>query len=155
MSESAELLIAAAQFLIALAALVVAVIAYRLTRQASRIEAHRTIKDAFNTINTIVLSDSANLAVFDALEFPELVDQSMDEKRRRWIGALMLNALESVFVGRRHGVLDRSYAASTLRALVPKFMRHDEVYQLLVSSGHDPEFTKYCQDVRESILKNR
>jgi hypothetical protein len=138
-----------AQLILALAALLVAVVALRLSKQAGRIETHRQIKDAFNALNTIALSDPENLRVLDELETPQFRGQSLDEKRRRWLAAIELNALESVFVGKREGLLDVKYADATLSALVPLMVQHVDVCEQINRAGYDPDFVQYCVEARE------
>lgn len=76
MTLTIQTIMAVAQLLLAVGTLIIAVIAYKLTKKTSRIEAHRSIKTAFNTIDTITLSDPENLRVFEYLEFPELLECS-------------------------------------------------------------------------------
>ncbi|MFX0012422.1 MAG: hypothetical protein ACFE9R_19065 [Candidatus Hermodarchaeota archaeon] len=151
MSDVVDLIIAFAQILLGVGTLVVAYVAYRLSQQIKRVEAHRMIKDAFNTLNVIALDDPGNLEAIDALENPELVNQSIEQKRRRWLGIIMINALESTFIGKRERMLDENYAKATLEALVPIMVRHDEVFHELEIGGHDPEFTAYCKEVRAHL----
>jgi hypothetical protein len=155
MSDVVDLIIAVAQILLGVGTLFVAYVAYRLSQQVKRVEAHRMIKDAFNTLNVIALTDPGNLEAIDALENPELIDHPIEQKRRRWLGIIMINALESTFIGKREKILDEDYAKATLKALVPMMVRHDEVFHEVEIGGHDPEFTTYCEEVRAQLLKEK
>jgi hypothetical protein len=144
----------AAQGILSVAALVVAVVAFRLSKQASRTETHRQVKEAFNALNIIALSDPENLRVLDELETPQFRDQTLDEKRRRWLAAIELNALESVYVGKREGLLDRRYADATLSALVPLMIQHIDICEQINRAGYDPDFVKYCEEARNRLHRS-
>lgn len=145
-----ELVSSVAQLALGLATLVVAAVAYRVSKQASRISAHHGVKDAFNLVTSLALSDRENLAVADAIYEPDRTEEPPELKRRRLFALALINALERTCVGRREGLLDAGYATRTLEALVPSLVRDEDIYALIEDRGHDPGFAEYCRVKKEA-----
>jgi len=152
--EKIAALTGVAQTVIALATLIVTaavtVLVYVGTKAIARIEHDRGIRDAWNAIDAIALSDEAMLAVAESLmPQPGGTPRSVEEARRKWFAYMILNALSSTYsAARRRVTRSRSDALATCAYHVGILVQHDDIYAL-TQEGYNPAFAAFCREIRE------
>jgi hypothetical protein len=97
--ESLEPIASLAQVILAFASLVVTavltILVYRGSRQIANIDFWRSTRDAWQLIDSIALSDDDTLRTADSLFHPNLAEQTSDDRRKRWLGYMVLNVYQS------------------------------------------------------------
>jgi hypothetical protein len=130
-----------------IAALVIAIISLYISLQTRKLNSSSTLSDAYNKINTLALSDDKNLVVLDRLYFPELVDQDIEEKRKRWATFISLNAIEHTFIANRYKAIDPHVATPILDNLLKTLLQSKEVQDTLDLGYWDTKFTKHAKKI--------
>lgn len=153
--ETLQAMAAIAQIVVAVIALVVSAVitwmVYKSTRRLTELQYWRTIGNVWMEIDKFALSDDQNLTMVDQLFHPDLAEESLEDRRKRWFGYIVLNAFSDAFrgvqappeIGPETGHQDRVW-----QELKP-LMRNDVIYRLSQSGIYSPEFTNVCAELRE------
>jgi hypothetical protein len=142
-----------AQAVIALATLVVTVavtvLVYVGTRAIARIEHDRGVREAWNAINAIAVSDPDLLEVAETLmPEPATGPRTAAEARRKWFAYMFLNVLSSTYSGaHRRFTRSRPEALATCAYHIGLLVRHDDVYAL-TQEGYSRAFAAFCKEIR-------
>ena len=92
----------------------------------------------------------------DHLFHPELADQPIEDRRKRWFGYMVLNVFSDAY----HGV-DRSIEIGpntdhrdNVRQELKPLMQDDVLYHLSQSGIYSTEFEEVCAQLREETRKS-
>ena len=148
-------LTAIAQAVLSLAALIasiaVSVFVYYGTKRMTRIEFDRSIREWWNALDQLALSNDELLVVADKLFYPTATNETIDQKRRKWFTFVILNALASSHTGYKQGLTGSS--ADTLNIVkhhLRNLMKSEDVF-LQSQSGYELSFMKLCKEIREEL----
>jgi len=137
------------QILLSIGALIVAILAFIRTKTARRTESYRLIKESVNLLNTLALQNDENLRIADRITAQESNENdTVEEIKERWIGFIILNVLESIYLAKHYGELDHDYAENALDKLLPKIVSNDKIFNLLKKRGYDQNFVHYCENIK-------
>ncbi len=151
--EEINALAAVAQAVLALATLVISLaiswFVYRGTKRIAKAEHDRSIREWWNTLDTIALSNDEMLKVADELMNPLLATQSMDEKRRRWFAFVVLNALSSSYVGAKTGMTQSSNdTIEIVKHHLRNLLSSDDIFKL-TQYGYEKDFAVLCKEIHD------
>lgn len=138
----------------ALATVLIAAVLYRQAQNLKRIEVHDQAIQAYNLLNSIAVSSAENLLAFDTLGRSETQDDDLS-RRRRWCAFIWLEALQVSFVALKSRMIDERYAKQALRQQLEIIIKDDLVYWLVANRGFDPEFVKYCTEIRQQVAPDK
>jgi hypothetical protein len=142
-----------AQVILAFSSLVVTavltILVYRGSRQIAYIEYWRAVRDAWMQIDEIALSDDDNLRVADSLFHPDLANQTSDDRRKRWLGLMVLNNFLSQYFGPSESLPDPELLRGATLSQMEPLIRDDVFYGLTQSGLYDPEFEEVCRRLRQ------
>jgi hypothetical protein len=158
--QTLQAIAAISQILLALTALVVsAVITWIVNKRSKRIaelQYWRAVGNVWMDIDKFALSSDQNLSMVDHLFHPDLAHQSIEDRRKRWFGYMVLNVFSDAY----HGVdksLDigpESDHRDNVRQELKPLMQDDVLYDLSQSGIYGTEFEKVCAQVRAETRKS-
>jgi hypothetical protein len=143
-------------FVTLLSTIAVSVIVYVGTKRITRIEFDRSIREGWNSINTLAVSDASVLAIAESLmPQPGSEVRSSESARRKWFAFMLLNVLSSMHsaASRRFSPY-RSDALETCRFHLSALVRNDDIYEL-TQVGYSRNFAEFCHEVRQQVLSVR
>ena len=133
-----------ANFLVALATLLLSVYVLKSSRRQARSEYTRSLQDAWNTFNTAVLASEANIQAAGRLHKSDSTPSDMDG-HQIWLSFVLLNALQSTFLGKEEKLVDQEYAEKTLTQILDPLLLDDSFFILTQKRGYHPKFVEECQ----------
>jgi hypothetical protein len=142
-----------AQAIVAVATLVatvvVSVLVYIGTRKIARIEHDRGVRESWNTIDALALSDPSVLRLIEEiLPAPGSSARDIEMARRKWLAYMLLNTLSSTYNGATRGLTrSKSDALSVCEYHVAALVRHDDIFAL-TQEGYSDSFAAFCKRVR-------
>jgi hypothetical protein len=146
---------AIAQIVLALASLITTVVlsllVYYGTKKIAAIEYGRATREAWLAINATALSDDAILKAADLLVDPDSDQAAIDVRRKKWFGYMLLNVLETTFIGRKEKFLKDSYVKNSFKHTLQTLLIDEDVYLLSQERGYDSEFSVFCKQLRAQI----
>ena len=152
---------AIAQISVAVTALVVSaaitwIVNKRMKRMADLLY-WRALGNAWAEIDKFAMATDQNLAMVDHLFHPDLADQPLEDRRKRWLGYLVLNVFSDTYhgvqtppeIGPKSGHRDR------VRKELEPLMQDDVVFCLSQSGLYSSEFEEVCADLRGGTKEER
>ncbi|MFL6196822.1 MAG: hypothetical protein ACJ75H_21745 [Thermoanaerobaculia bacterium] len=95
------------------------------------------------------------LTLADSFLDPNSKDQSLTERKKKWLGYMVLNVVFLDFHGASKGLLDKG-TIKALESFLGYSMRDETIYNLTQSGGaYSPEFQSFCRSIRERIEKSQ
>jgi len=153
-SAAAGVAQAAIGLLTLITTIAITVFVYIGTRAIARIEHDRGIRDAWNSLDALALSDPALLRVAeDLLPGPgSPTGSSCKAARRKWFAYMALNVLSSMYNGATRGLTrSRPDALMTCEYHIAMLVAHDDVYAL-TQEGYSGPFAAFCRGIREKQI---
>ena len=111
------------------------------------------LAQALNVQNEVILSSEENLKTAEALIAPPGVDQSIAKIRERYICFLLLNVQALIFATRHQDKSFEDLWAATHQGILDRLLKNDTVMHLLRTRGYTPDFVKYCEERRKTLLQ--
>jgi len=142
---------AIAQAIVAFATLattiVIAVLVYLGGRKFSRLQHDQALREAWNTLDTIVLTDNELLVIADELMPPKPTpNTSIPDRKRKWFTYLVLNAILARFLAMK---ADATPLDHGVEFHLKYLLLNDDVYKLTQESGYEEPFANFCKKLRE------
>lgn len=154
--EEINALAAIAQAVLALATLIVSIVislfVYYGTRKIARLEHDRSIREWWNTLNTIALDDDKMLEIAEKLMNPSASPQTAEETRRKWFAFVVLNTLSSSYLGAMTGVSRSSEETiNIVKHHLRKLLSSEDIFNLTQGEGYEKDFANLCRQIRAEI----
>lgn len=148
-------LTAIAQVILAVAALIgsiaVSLFVYYGTKQTSRLEYDRAIREWWNALDQIALSSDDMLTIADQLMDPASYSQSTEQRRRKWFAFIVLNALASTYIGAKLGLVRSTEdSVGIIKHHLRRLLVSDDIFSLS-QAGYEPDFMALCRQVRDEL----
>jgi hypothetical protein len=121
----------------------------RGSRQIANIDFWRSTRDAWQLIDSIALSDDDTLRTADSLFHPNLAEQTSDDRRKRWLGYMMLNVYQSQYFGPHRSVPDLEEIRRSTILQLTSLVTNDVFYHLTQSGVYSNEFEEACRKLRQ------
>jgi hypothetical protein len=150
---------AVAQTVIGLLTLIVTVVLtyllYRGTKAIAAIEYSRSLRDAWITLDSVVLSNDEMLKIADKLMDPKAIDDPIDLRRKKWIAFIVFNILASTFEGHEQEFMKDEDARTAFDRLLMPLIIDDDTFVLTQTRGHPPAFSGHCKKLRENHVTRK
>lgn len=145
-----------AQAVIALAALIASIaipfVMYQGQRRRETVEFIRSVREML-TVDATALENPELLDIADQSLAPESRTRSQAERKKSWLGLMVLNIVYMDFRGAKQG-FHAEAALQTLEMALRTMLRDDEMYQLTQSpAANDKAFREFCRGIRDAIVK--
>lgn len=148
-----ETFVAIAQLIVGISSVVVtavlSLLLYLGSRQIANIDFWRSTRDAWQLIDSNALSDDDTLRMADSLFHPNLADQTSDERRKRWIGYMVLNVFQSQYFGPTRSAPDVEEMRRSTLVQLTALVTDDVFYRLTQSGIYNQELEEACRKIRQ------
>jgi hypothetical protein len=146
---------AIAQAVFAFAAIAIAVVVYRASNLIARMQYEWSVREAWNALDSVALSDERMLVMADRLMDPSSTNRSLEAIQRKWFVFMVLNALASSYMGAKRGLTQsKKDTLSICTHHLSRLVVDDEIFAL-TQHGYEKDFSAFCRNIREQQLAQR
>ena len=125
-----------------------------MPERISRLQYDHAIRDAWNALDTVALSDEELLGIADDLLPPKPdpdATTAARKRKRKWFSYLVLNALFIRFVAAKAGASPFGVTSDKMVKFHLEYLLvHDDVYRLTQEAGYEDDFAELCRNARRS-----
>lgn len=137
-----------------LAQIAIPVAIFYAGRYIARAQYTKSMQDAWNDFNKLVIANDANLRAARKLPGFALAERSDDDIRKAYLAFVALNTFQGAYLGAKHGLLDKEYQVETFENLLKPLMADDDLFALS-ERGYHPKFKKLCRDIKDSLVRSQ
>ncbi|MFD2112025.1 hypothetical protein [Thiorhodococcus fuscus] len=117
-------------------------------RQVARAQYTKSFQDSWNEYNKLVLSNKENMEIDKKYIGHDLVGLDEDQWRKSYLGFVLLNIHETMYIGRKHGLMQKEFANDATDDLLRPLLADDHFYKLSQSRGYSTGFKRLCKKLR-------
>ena len=129
------------------AQIAVPIVIFVAGRQIARAQFMKSVQDAWNEYNKLVVANKENLKVAHANFSFSIPGEDEESFRKAHIAFVALNALMTVHYGTKHGLLSSDYHNQNFHDLLRPFMADKQIYDLVQNRGYPQEFKDLCTEL--------
>lgn len=122
-------------------------------RQIARAQFTKSVQDSWNEYNKLVLSSEENMEIDKKYIGADLVGLEADKWRKSYLGFMLLNIHESIYIGRRHRLLQKEFNDDVTNDLLRPLLDDEHFYKLSQSRGYSAGFKALCKGLRQEGQK--
>ena len=117
-------------------------------RYIARAQYMRSVQDSWNEFNKVAIANPDNLQEVKKLMPFSNAGLSNEDVRRHYLMFIELNAFQAMYLGAKHGLLDKHYQMTCFQDLLIPQIADDEFYGLSQNRGYHPDFKRVCRELR-------
>jgi hypothetical protein len=137
-----------------LAQIAIPVAIFYAGRHIARAQYTKSMQDAWNDFNKLIIANDDNLRAARKLPGFALSERSDDDIRKVYLAFVALNTFQGAYLGAKHGLLDKEYQVETFENLLEPLMADDDVFAL-TKRGYHPKFKKACKKIKDSLARSQ